>query len=332
MVFSLRSALSVLDLAIVIPTAPKETLRRCNVRDSWKWQLKKYGSAGSKRSIKLYFIIGDSTGLYASDKKTLEEEKNQYGDIHELQGFTDEYDRLGEKMLEIFKVCSGIFGELVTLLEEKEAFDIPRVYAGTFWGGLPILQPSLKEATGMENYPVNARGAGYILSRDLVDLMANTPVPFKHVEAEDAMIGTFLAPYEYTRIDFNVCPLTPQCGCAITCNTDTHETAESVYQVDHYNTPETLRWKQRRYELFGDSCWRVDYPAESSCGRAVLRANSHEYYFDAVTTDVLHEGIIVPDHTSTRVGVCQTSFEWQTSADWGPCSRECDGGIRTRFN
>lgn len=33
------------------------------------------------------------------------------GDIHELQGFKDEYDRLGEKMLEIFKVCSGIFGE-----------------------------------------------------------------------------------------------------------------------------------------------------------------------------------------------------------------------------
>lgn len=100
---------------------------------------------------------------------------------------------------------------MVTLLEEKEAFDLPRVYAGTFWDGLPILQPSLKEATGMENYPVNARGdkplhidwdgaissgAGYILSQDLVELMANTPVPFKHVEAEDAMIGTFLAPYE----------------------------------------------------------------------------------------------------------------------------------------
>lgn len=64
----------------------------------------------------------------------------------------------------------------------------------------------------------------------------------------------------------------------------------------------------------------------------VMRSDLNlRYYFDAVTADVLHEGIIVPDHTSTRVGVCQTSFEWQTSDDWGPCSRECDGGIRTRL-
>ncbi|KAF4751203.1 hypothetical protein FOZ62_001969, partial [Perkinsus olseni] len=201
----LRPSLSVLDLAVVIPTAPGETARRCGIRDSWMWQLKKYEGADSKRSIKLYFIIGDSTELNSDQKATLEEERKQYDDIRELNGFHDRYGRLGQKVLEIFKVCSDIFGEyrlllksdtdsyvhvdrLVAVLEEKKAFDLPRVHAGTFWHSSPILQQSLKDSTGLKEYPLNARGAGYILSRDLVEFMANTQIPFKYMEAEDAMI------------------------------------------------------------------------------------------------------------------------------------------------
>ncbi|KAF4668899.1 hypothetical protein FOL46_001765 [Perkinsus olseni] len=331
---------------------------------SWMWQLKKYGGADSKRSIKLYFIIGDSTELNSDQKATLEEERKQYGisaswgtneastpslmsdDIRELKGFHDRYGRLGQKVLEIFKVCSDIFGEYRLLLKsdtdsyvhvdrhvkirQKNAFDLPRVHAGTFWHSSPILQQSLKDSTGLKEYPLNARGAGYILSRDLVEFMANTQIPVKHMEAEDAMIGTILAPYDYNRIEYEVSPSTPQCGCSITCSQDTFGTAEETYQVDHYNTVETLRWKQRRYEMFGDSCWRMESPQESSCRRATLPAGGgQKFYFDAITTAMIPDGVVVPDHTSTRDGVCKISFQWKADG-WSGCSKECGGGVRTR--
>ncbi|KAF4742430.1 hypothetical protein FOZ63_022444, partial [Perkinsus olseni] len=124
-----------------------------------------------------------------------------------------------------------------------------------------------------------------------------------YMEAEDAMIGTILAPYDYNRIEYEVSPSTPQCGCSITCSQDTFGTATGTYQVDHYNTLETLRWKQRRYEMFGDSCWRMESPQESSCRRATLPAGGgQKFYFDAITTDMIPDGVVVPDHTSTRDG------------------------------
>ncbi|KAF4710274.1 hypothetical protein FOZ63_029214, partial [Perkinsus olseni] len=261
-------------LAVVIPTTPGDTIRRCSIRDSWMWQLRKYEGADSKRSIKLYFIIGDSTELNSDQKATLEEERKQYDDIRELKGFHDRYEKMGQKVLEIFKVCSDIFGEyrlllkadpdsylhvarLIAVLEEKKAFSLPWVHAGVFWRNMPIMQESLKESTGLDVYPWNARGAALILSRDLVEFMANSPVPFKEMKADDAMLGTILAPYEYNRIDLDVSASWPQCGCAITCAYDIDGTAKEAYQADHYNTLETLRWKQRRYEMFGDSCWRM---------------------------------------------------------------------------
>ncbi|KAF4709169.1 hypothetical protein FOZ62_003758, partial [Perkinsus olseni] len=287
LLFLLRRSLSLLDLAVVVPTAPGDTIRRCSIRDSWMWQLKQYEGADSKRAIKLHFIIGDSAELNSDQKATLEEERKQYDDIRELNGFHDRYEKMGQKVLEIFKVCPDIFGEyrlllkadpdsylhvarLIAVLEEKKAFDLPWVHAGVFWRNMPIMQESLKESTGLDVYPWNARGAALILSRDLVEFMGNSPVPFKQMKADDAMIGTILAPYEYNRIDLDISASWPQCGCAISCAYDIDGTAKETYQVDHYNTLETLRWKQRRYEMFGDSCWRMGSPQESSCRRATL--------------------------------------------------------------
>ncbi|KAF4665740.1 hypothetical protein FOZ61_010547 [Perkinsus olseni] len=367
----------VLDLAIVIPTAPTQTQRRCTVRDSWARQLADVRERG-KRKVKLYFVVGDTTELAPGERTSLETEKAQYGDIHELTGFKDGYSRLGLKVIETFKVAQQLFGKfrlllktdtdsyvhvqrLISALDEKGAFELARVYAGEFWWGLPILQESLKSSTGLKDYPVNARGAflgeahhfsrpadvfgkpiswvrfdheisraGYVLSFDLVQFLAEAALPFKEIEAEDAMIGTYLAPFEFTRIDYDVSPMTPQCGCAITCEKNNWDTAGKVYQVDHYNTFETLRWKQRRYEMFGDSCWRMGSPQESSCRRATLPAGGgQKFYFDAITTAMIPDGVVVPDHTSTRDGVCKISFQWKADG-WSGCSKECGGGVRTR--
>ncbi|KAF4724134.1 hypothetical protein FOZ63_007361, partial [Perkinsus olseni] len=172
------------------------------------------------RKVKLYFVIGDTTELASGERTSLETEKAQYGDIHELTGFKDGYSRLGLKVIETFKGAQQLFGKfrlllktdtdsyvhiqrLISALEEKGAFELARIYAGEFWWGLPILQESLKASTGLKDYPVNARGAGYVLSFDLVQFLAEATLPFKESEAEDAMIGTYLAPFEFTRIDYN---------------------------------------------------------------------------------------------------------------------------------
>ncbi|KAF4707670.1 hypothetical protein FOZ62_031779 [Perkinsus olseni] len=135
-----------------------------------------------KRKVKLYFVIGDTTELTSGERASLETEKAQYGDIHELTGFKDGYSRLGLKVIETFKVAQQLFGKfrlllktdtdsyvhverLISALEEKGAFELARIYAGEFWWGLPILQESLKASTGLKNYPVNARDAFFGAAR-----------------------------------------------------------------------------------------------------------------------------------------------------------------------
>ncbi|KAF4656981.1 hypothetical protein FOL47_008648 [Perkinsus chesapeaki] len=316
----------VVDLAVVIPTAPTETDRRCVVRDSWARQLTGIEKETGRR-VKLYFTIGDSSELPSDVRARLDMEKAQFSDIHELVGFADSYNRLGLKALVEF-----LF-RLLSILDDKKAFDLPRVYAGEFWSYLEILQPALKTSTGLDYYPTNARGAGYVLSYELVNLVAKSPVPFKQVDAEDAMIGLFLAPYEYERISYEVQPMTPQCGCAITCLKDKWESKGKNYYIDHYNKRETLRWKQRRYELFGDSCWKLEQEREEgleSCRRATLQIGDDErFYFDTVTRASIPDGVIVADHTSTRSGVCKVTFQWAPE-EWGSCSKDCGGGVRRR--
>ncbi|KAF4700966.1 hypothetical protein FOZ62_026397, partial [Perkinsus olseni] len=348
------------DLVIVVPTHITEFSRRCAVRDSWARQLRGHeqGNRSGKRTVKLVFIVG----AHAPDDRTramAEAEQRQFGDIHVLPSeFVDEYRSLATKtrlsmrdavhnigkFRLLLKTDTDSFVHLERLLKfiDKEGmWNDRRVYAGAFRTDVVEWRPEekgskwwdgdFKQMTGLEHYPYNAKGAGYIVSYDLAKYLADPPLPLRRWTHEDVGVGSWLMAIDHRRVSMPISFMTPECGCGATCDEDTFYQDEDdeilrkePVVIDHY-VPEYLqRWRQRRYEVIGDACWASAADGVGHLPRDIIEVDdSHN---SAFTTGMMgytyrfhplgaYGYPILPDHSDTRSGVCQLTFQWERDSD-----------------
>ncbi|KAF4673420.1 hypothetical protein FOL47_010572 [Perkinsus chesapeaki] len=315
------------DLVIVVPTHISEFSRRCAVRDSWGRQLRGHeqGNRQGKRTVKLVFIIG----AHAPDDRTramaLAEER-QFGDIHVLPSdFVDEYRSLATKtrlsmrdavhnigkFRLLLKTDTDSFVHLERLLafiDKEGMWNDRRVYAGAFrtdvveWRqedkGSKWWDGDFKKMTGLERYPYNAKGAGYIVSYDLAKYLADPPLPLRRWTHEDVGVGSWLMAIDHRRVSMPISFMTPECGCGATCDEDTfyQDDDDDILRkepvvIDHY-VPEYLqRWRQRRYELIGDACWASSETSPEALPRDIIEVDdSHN---EAFTTGMMGYTFVV---------------------------------------
>eukprot|EP00929_Paragymnodinium_shiwhaense_P082880 TRINITY_DN43891_c0_g1_i4.p1 TRINITY_DN43891_c0_g1~~TRINITY_DN43891_c0_g1_i4.p1 ORF type:complete len:576 (+),score=79.77 TRINITY_DN43891_c0_g1_i4:183-1910(+) len=239
---------------------------------------------------------------------------------------------------------------LLTELETNDAFNMSRrLYMGNFAEGTGSkvvtsdrahagkagwtkidekmtkwLDDSFYELTGLDSYPVHAKGPGYLLSHSLVEHLTSAPVGFKPFTCEDTAVGSYLVATDHERIPLQV-RLDPS-GC---------RTEKAV--IDHYVKPYTMRIRWRRLELLADACLAPQMPATHQAQGACLSVNASMPVW-RIARGVLgpvvfgHEQVndtFAADHHTTRCKTCDLRFKWKASR-WGACQPTCDGGEQWR--
>ncbi|KAF4686376.1 hypothetical protein FOZ60_005345 [Perkinsus olseni] len=337
------------DLVIVIPSHITEFSRRCAVRDGWARQLRGHeqNNRAGLRTIKLVFTVG---AHYPgnSTRDTAMAEMKQFGDMMQLpQWFEDRYDALGTKVRLSFQRVVDKLGRfrlllkadtdsfihvdrLLDFIDQHDMWNKQRVYAGSFRHAPVMWEPENKDhkwfdgkftqMTGLTQYPWNAQGGGYVISYDLAKYLAHPPLQLKSWTHEDVGVGAWLMSLDHERIDMPVSYAEPECGCGAECWSGP-SIPEPV--IDHY-VPEYLqRWRQRRYEIFGDSCWTPGkddaLPSDLIVGDkkgyppTIMGVLKHRYYFTPLMA--YGDDALVDDHYDTRSGICGIDFSWDFAAN-----------------
>jgi len=296
------------DLLIVIPChGSREVARRNAIRNSWA----QYAGSSrckpcQKRTVKILFVAGQE-----GQEQELVDEASEFDDLGVLTDFGqfEYYTARAEKTqrslryaIEHFRfrlllktdTDSWVFVDrLLEFLEERSLFtlasDAPGIYAGDFADGSgvrAVADPQAKwfdgifhEFTGEEIYPRHAKGAGYILSPDLVEFIAamgpgeerkgseNNKDEGSHwahmprledLPSEDVSTGFWLQAVNHTKIEM------PVSIKDAACTTD----KSSNLVVDHYVAPEEMAIRWCRYLKAGDPC--DEDVEESTCQTAQL--------------------------------------------------------------
>lgn len=284
------AALPYYDLVIVIPTHGKKDVERRNaIRSSWE----QYPAADrcepcKRHTVKVLFVAGQE-----GDKREMEEENAKFGDLAVLPDFGQfqfythraektqrslryALDHYRFKLLLKSDTDAWVFMDrLLDFLDKHKLFehrdDAPGIYGGNFQLGKnvhPVTNPHAKwydnvytQDTGMYVYPTHAKGAGYLLSPDLVEYVAemgaSTDPPaaglvqgwahmpkLEDLPSEDVSMGFWLQAVNHTKVDMPVS--IAQSACTTDRNKD--------LVVDHYVFPEDMKRRWMYYVDTGDPC------------------------------------------------------------------------------
>ena len=206
-------------LIIVLSTCTKKGKdNRDAIRDTWA----QYGR-NKVPPILVKFCIG-SLGLSPSDIAGLAAEDQVHGDLLLLTNLHDTYSNLTRKVLYSFvwaehnihfsflmKTDDDTFVYVDAL--HKEAYrlyqdGVGMLYWGHFnWQASPITAPNHKWAEHnwflCNRYFPYAYGNGYIISADLIHLIAIMADYLQLYNSEDVSVGSWLSPYKFERKDDN---------------------------------------------------------------------------------------------------------------------------------
>lgn len=193
---------------VVIFTSPENFVRRQGIRQTW---LLTKGNS----SIKHYFALG-SNSLSHKEITSLKQEHNSYKDLLILSSFRDSYSKLSEKLLHVLqwisenvnykfllKVDDDSFVHLEALLNVLQKMPQENLYLGFFDGNANVKTiGKWKEKRWFlcDRYLPYAKGGGYVLSQDLVQLIALISGHLTLYQNEDVSLGTWLAPFDVKRI------------------------------------------------------------------------------------------------------------------------------------
>ena len=200
-------------LLILVPMLPKSRESRDLIRATW------YKGFNDSEQVIMRFMMGVN-GLDQSSISQLHKENETYRDIVFLHSFTESVRALTNKTIALMKWASDnvdftymmkcdddtyVYVDNV-INELKKRSTTTRLYYGVMAvNTTPIVDPDNKWTdTTWDLSPVYlpyARGGGYILSGDLIALLAKQSKHLKWHLNEDVSVGSWLAAFNYERRD-----------------------------------------------------------------------------------------------------------------------------------
>ena len=200
-----------LHLLILIPSRPNGVVERNSIRYTWL-----RGCNSSKVDVTARFIVG-SYNLNHQILQSLINEQKRYHDLLILENLLDSYWNLTMKVKLAFewaykyvdsfdyvlKVDDDSFvrvDKMVIALRKMKCEK--RLYWGYFMGRAPP-EPMGRwvetEWHMCRHYLPYAFGGGYIMSKDVLEVMMRFSGKLKHYNNEDVTVGSWLAPYQLVR-------------------------------------------------------------------------------------------------------------------------------------
>jgi len=183
--------------------------RRDTIRQTW------YSSDEIKNEVLLKFVLG-TKGMTEDDKSRLQKENEEHNDLLLLTKLVDSFANLTRKVLSTFvwvssnvqfsyllKCDDDTFVVVKVLLDElKRRTSTKSYYWGFFDGRASVKKAGKYQERNWflcDRYIPYALGGGYVLSGDLVKLIALNSAHLKLYINEDVSVGTWLAPYDIER-------------------------------------------------------------------------------------------------------------------------------------
>lgn len=194
-------------LLTLIMTGPFFIDKRNAIRETW---LK-----NNPVDTKHYFVIG-TKNIPRHSLADLNREQQKYKDLLLMREFEDSYDNLSIKLLHmitwayenidfkfLFKADDDTFARIDNMFDalQDEVYD-KFLYWGYFYG-----KGSVKKSGQWaehdwflcEHYLPNARGGGYVISRELAGYVSRNSAILQTYKSEDITMGTWLAPLKIKR-------------------------------------------------------------------------------------------------------------------------------------
>ena len=184
--------------------------RRDTIRKTW------YGNLTKKSPLtQLRFFVGTS-GLSKEMLSMLQREQALYHDIAMLDQLLDSYKNLTRKTIQAMKWSAQhvnftyyfkldddtypVLNNIISQLQERK--QIGRFYWGNFFVNLEARHSGKngdKDWFLTTQYTPFATGGAYILSSDMVHLIAGLENGLQYYANEDVSVGLWLAPYQIER-------------------------------------------------------------------------------------------------------------------------------------
>lgn len=199
-------------LLILIPHLYSEVESRDLIRNTW------YKGFSDSHGVMLRYVMG-TKGLDQAQVMQLHKENETHGDIVVLENFLESEMALTNKTVELIKWATKNVDFTYMMKCDDDTFvyvdnaitelmhrpTTKRLYYGVM---LYNDKPNHNEVKWNDEkwdlaktYLPFARGGGYILSQDLVALLAKQSDRLKRHLLEDVAVGSWLAPFDYERRD-----------------------------------------------------------------------------------------------------------------------------------
>ena len=245
-------------LVVAVISAPINGERRRAVRQTW------LNLEGHLRTEVIHFFVVGTKRLHSKVLEDLKEENAKYKDMLLLPNIEDSFDQLTAKVLATFvQIHKSTDLNYLMKVDDDSFVVIDRVYdelkqtnypSGLYWGYFnsnSVVRSNESEWARYieteyelcDHYIPYAFGGGYVLSANLVGFIANNAKMLRPYRAEDASVGTWLAPLKIHRVhDTRFDTEAHSRGCA------------NTHLISHKQSVEEMRSKQHSLLSSGMLC------------------------------------------------------------------------------
>ena len=239
-------------LAVAVVSSPINADRRRAVRQTW------LNLEGHLRTEVVHFFVVGTEGLHSEVLEDLKVEDTENRDMMLLPNIEDSFDQLTTKVLATFvQLHTSIDFKYLLKVDDDSFVVIDRVYnelmqnnypSDLYWGyfnSASVIR-SVKSEDSIyaryietkyvlcDHYIPYALGGGYVLSANLVSFISDNAERLKLYRAEDASVGTWLAPLKIERVHdtrFDTAAISR--GCANTHLVSHKQSVEAMWSKQH---------------------------------------------------------------------------------------------------